>query len=65
MTKSRSGSISINGRFNGRVGGIGRVVARLTRRRKRPGGEHDLEPVESPRPMNLSGGAAAELEFDD
>jgi hypothetical protein len=29
------------------------------------GGEAEREPVESPRPRPLSGGAAAELEFDD
>ncbi|HEX6375930.1 MAG TPA: hypothetical protein VFZ91_09420 [Allosphingosinicella sp.] len=36
--------------------------------RKRPGpegGDAEREPVEPPRPKPLSGGAAAELEFDD
>ena len=30
----------------------------------RKGGEPEREPVEPPRPKNLSGGAAAALEFD-
>lgn len=36
-------------------------------RKRRPGtgGEPEREPVEPPRPGPLSGGAAAELEFDD
>jgi hypothetical protein len=29
------------------------------------GGDAEREPVEPPRPSPLSGGAAAELEFDD
>jgi hypothetical protein len=38
-----------------------------SRRRRRPDGdpEPEREPVEPPRPRDLSGGAAAELEFDD
>jgi hypothetical protein len=36
------------------------------RKRPRPkGGDAEREPVEPPRPNPLSGGAAAELEFDD
>jgi hypothetical protein len=32
--------------------------------RRRKGGEPEREPVESPRPRPLSGGAAAALEYD-
>jgi hypothetical protein len=35
------------------------------RRPPRPGGDLQPEPVEPPRPRPLSGGAAAELEFDE
>ena len=35
------------------------------RRRRPKGGEAERDPVEPPRPKPLSGGAAAELEFDD
>ena len=38
---------------------------RSRKRRPRKGGEAEREPVESPRPKPLSGGAAAELEYDD
>jgi hypothetical protein len=34
-------------------------------RKPRPDGDAEREPVEPPRPRPLSGGAAAELEFDD
>lgn len=34
-------------------------------RKPKKGGEPQHEPVEPPRPNTLSGGAAAELEFDD
>jgi len=37
----------------------------MTRRRKPRDGDLDPEYVEPPRPNGLSGGAAAELEFDD
>jgi len=41
-------------------------VARPPRKRpRRKGGEAEREPVESPNPRPLSGGAAAALEFDD
>jgi hypothetical protein len=38
-----------------------------SRRRRKPGKEDDAGalPVEPDRPLNLSGGAAAELEYDD
>ncbi|HYI64623.1 MAG TPA: hypothetical protein VEW71_07035 [Allosphingosinicella sp.] len=35
------------------------------KRPRRKGGEAEREPVESPNPRPLSGGAAAALEFDD
>jgi hypothetical protein len=35
------------------------------KRRKPKGGSAELEPVEPNKPNLLSGGAAAELEFDD
>jgi hypothetical protein len=34
-------------------------------RRKPKSGDGEREPVEPPRPRPMSGGAAAELEFDD
>jgi hypothetical protein len=42
-------------------------LAGWTSRKRRPSKGDDLErePVEPPKPKNLSGGAAAELEFDD
>jgi hypothetical protein len=39
-------------------------LAFLNRKRRKPG-EPEGEPVEPNRPNTLSGGAAAELEFDD
>jgi len=45
-------------------GGLRRSGA--TRKRpRRKGGEPERAPVEPPNPKLLSGGAAAELEFDD
>lgn len=45
---------------------VRRMVDRLRRDRKRPDGESgETVPVEPDRPSNLSGGAAAALEFDD
>lgn len=42
-----------------------RMGDRLRRRGKRPGGEAgEAVPVEPNRPLDLSGGAAAALEFD-
>ena len=35
------------------------------KRPRRKGGEPEREPVEPPNPRPLSGGAAAELEYDD
>lgn len=43
-----------------------RMADRLRRRGKRPGGEAgEAVPVKPNRPLDLSGGAAAALEFDD
>jgi hypothetical protein len=45
---------------------VRRMVDRVRRNQKRPGGEAgESVPVEPSRPSNLSGGAAAALEFDD
>lgn len=56
----------VNTRFKGWVGRhIGRIPPTMTRRRKPRDGELDPEYVEPPRPKGLSGGAAAELEYDD
>ena len=44
------------------------AIDRRAPRRKRPkrkGGSAELEPVKPDKPNLLSGGAAAELEFDD
>ncbi len=51
--------------------GKGLKISRMSRwrppprKRPRKGGEAEREPVEPPNPKLLSGGAAAELEFDD
>ena len=44
---------------------IARLHRRFRRPRPRKGGQTEPEPVEPPNPRNLSGGAAAELEYDD
>jgi hypothetical protein len=46
---------------------IDEIVRRSSprKRRKPKGGSAELEPVKPDRPNLLSGGAAAELEFDD
>ena len=44
-----------------------RLVARMKRRfgKRRDGGEGETCPIEPTRPLDLSGGAAAALTFDD
>ena len=58
-------------RFSGRLGGPFDGYPNwldgwgLNKRRSKRGEDLEREPVEPPRPKNLSGGAAAELEFDE
>jgi hypothetical protein len=58
-------------RLGGRIGPLRFIdpswLADWTARKRKPprGGDLEREPVEPPRPKNLSGGAAAELEFDE
>jgi len=48
------------------VWSAGLIRSSVTRKRpRRKGGEPERAPVEPPNPKLLSGGAAAELEFDD
>jgi len=46
-------------------GAIERLFAARRRPKSKPGATGETCPVEPNRPLNLSGGAAAALEFDD